>query len=78
MSASGYFTNRQLPGNRAGSESSLELSTSGQQKAADVRNADCTLAWTRARQRGSLDELQLLEAAVPHGSQIGHGDRRAS
>jgi len=66
------LAHRDLGNHRTSGERRRQLLPTGRHEATHVGHADRPLARTRACQRGPLDQLQLVEPAVPHRSQIVH------
>src|SRR5262245_2007577 len=70
VSARGYLTDRELAGDRTRGKGRLQIVSAAGQEAADVRQADRSLAGARAGERGSFYKLQFVKAALPGGFEI--------
>ena len=72
--AGGQLPHGQLPVQRSGGERGLKAAPSLQQEAAQVRQANAALAGASTGERRALEQLHLVEAALPDAVQVGDGD----
>ncbi len=70
------LADRQLARRRPAGERGGGLTRLGGDEGAEMRHARTALARARSAQRGTLDQLEVLEALVPHHLQIVDRDLR--
>ena len=72
----GRLADRQLARGRPPGERRSGLARLGGDERTKVRHAHAALAGSRSAERGTLDQLDVLEALVPHHLQIVDGHLR--